>query len=149
MGRARWSRCPNAFNHINTWGAIFDELRPAVLQERELHQVAITIDNDMVAPAWSIDQGFFFFNEHFYILVMSSFLVDLLDALLLGRPANMTPLALGLHLSPTTPDYNGSPSAILLGRLWPQGIVSPTTIIFLDNLDRQLLHVRSIRIGLC
>ena len=67
-----------------------------------------------------------------------------MDALLLGRPANMMLLALGLHPPPTTLDHNTSPSAILLGRPWSQGVVSSTTIVFLDDLDRQLLHIGNI-----
>lgn len=70
--------------------------------------------------------------------------MDLLAALLLGGPAKV----LGLHPPPIALDHNASPSAILLGHPWPQGIVSSTTVIFLNNLGHQLPRIGNIHINL-
>jgi hypothetical protein len=51
-----------------------------------------------------------------------------------------------LHPPPTAPNHNASPPTILLGRQWPQGIASPTTVIFLDNLGCMLLCVGNTHI---
>jgi hypothetical protein len=74
--------------------------------------------------------------------------VYLLDGLLFNRPANMRLPALGLHPTPTAPDDNVSPSAILLGRSGLQDTISPTTVIFLDDVDHQLLSVGNVHINL-
>jgi hypothetical protein len=72
--------------------------------------------------------------------------VDLPNALLLVKPANMRLLALYLHQPSTAPDDNTPPSAILLGCPGPQTITSPTMVFFLDALERQLLRVGSVHI---
>jgi hypothetical protein len=101
-----------------------------------------------LVPAWYIDQGFLFFDRHFYIPATSPLLPDLLEALLVGGPAHMRFLALGSHPPSTAPGHSAAPSSILLGRPWPQCTVLSTTVIFMDGLGHQLFRIDHIYIGL-
>jgi hypothetical protein len=159
----------NALIYINTISAVFGRLCRAILQQQELHHIALApprhtgtvnnysdnfaanvppvdVTNETAAQAWSIHQGLLFLNGRLYTPATSPLQVDRLNALLLVRPANMRLPALYLHQPSTAPDNNAPPSAILLGRPGPQTITSPTTVIFLDALERQLLRVGSAHI---
>ena len=46
------------------------------------------------------------------------------------------------------PHHNAAQLGILLGHLWPQGMVSSTTVIFVDILGHQLLGIDNVYIGL-
>jgi hypothetical protein len=159
----------NALTYINTISAVFGRLCRAILQQQELHHIALApprhtgtvnnysdnfaanvppvdVTNETAAQAWSIHQGLLFLDGRLYTPATSPLQVDRLNALLLVRPANMRLPALYLHQPSTAPDNNAPPSAILLGRPGPQTITSPTTVIFLDALERQLLRVGSAHI---
>lgn len=130
----------SALNYVITIDIVFSHLCHAILQLQELCHIALTFGNGTTTPTWSIDQGLLFFDGRFYILVTSPLLPDLLKALLLGGPSHMRYLMLGCH-PPMTSHHNVTPSGILLGRAWPQGMVSHTMKIFLDDLGHQLLHI--------
>jgi hypothetical protein len=106
----------------------------------------IDVTNETAALTWSIDQGLLFPDGRLYTPATSPLQVDLLNALLLIKPANMRLPALYLHQPSTTLDDNTPPSAILLGRPGPQTITLPTTVFFLDALELQLLRVGSVHI---
>jgi hypothetical protein len=81
LNRANRAQCPNALDYIDTTNIIFEHLRRATLQQRELHNVAMAIADGATAPAWSIDQGLLFFDGHLYLPATSSLLPDLLQVL--------------------------------------------------------------------
>jgi hypothetical protein len=78
--RASKSRCPNTLDQFSSiYVPVFTKLCSATLQESELHHIAIAINNGSIAPAWSMDQGFHFFDRRLYIPATSPLLPDLLQ----------------------------------------------------------------------
>jgi hypothetical protein len=118
-----------------------------MLQHRELRHLTLAITQGTVAPAWSIDQGLLFFDGRFYIPDALPLLSDLLATISLGGHDNMRYLALDSHSPPMAPHHNSTPTGILLGHPWLQGIISSTMVLFTDGLGRQIFHV-NILIGL-
>ena len=59
-------------------------------------------------------------------------------------------LALSSHSLPTAGQHNGVPTSVLLGRPWLQGRrpIPSTTVVFLDNLSRQLVRIGNVHIAL-
>ena len=58
-------------------------------------------------------------------------------------------LAFGAHPPPTRGQHNGVPTSVLLGHPWMQGRpITSATVVFLDNLSRQLVCVDSVHIAL-
>jgi hypothetical protein len=58
-------------------------------------------------------------------------------------------LALGAQPPPTAAQHNGVPAYILLGRPWPQRRpITYTTVVFIDNLSRQLVRIDNVNITL-
>jgi hypothetical protein len=112
-----------------------------MLQHRELRHLTLAITQGTVAPAWSIDQGLLFFDGRFYIPDALPLLSDLLATISLGGPDNMRYLALDSHSPPMAPHHNSTPTGILLGHPWLQGIISSTMVLFTDGLGRQIFHV--------
>lgn len=143
------SRCPNALDQFSSISVpVFTELRDAVLQQRELRRIAIAIDDGSVAPAWSMDQGLLFFDGRLYIPAISPLLPDLLQIVKREGPAGWELIALGCHSTPTLAHHNTTPTGILLGCLWPTGTIPSVTMIFIDDLDRQLFRVDNVSIAL-
>jgi hypothetical protein len=52
------------------------------------------------------------------------------------------------HPTPTSANHNTTPTGILLGRTWPGDALHSVTVVFIDNIGRQLLCVDNIFIAL-
>jgi hypothetical protein len=117
MNRASRAGCLNALDHVDTTSSIFASLRRGVLQQQELRFISPNITNGTTAPTW-------------------------LQVLLQGGPTHMALPVLGYRSPSTTPQPNAAPTGIFLGSPWPQGsTVYPTTVVFINNLGRQLPRI--------
>nr|AWA44959.1 hypothetical protein LOC101753448 [Saccharum spontaneum] len=149
LSKASRACLPNALDFIDSSDIIFEHLHRAVLRQRELATIAMAISDGVEAQAWSIDQGLIFFDGQLYLPAASALLPDLLQALRQGGSANMELLALGAQPPPTAAKHNGVPAYILLGHPWPQRRpITSTTVVFIDNLSRQLVRVDNVNIAL-
>jgi hypothetical protein len=149
LSRASRACHPNALDYIDTTDVIFEHLCQATLRQQELRTIAMPIADGVAAQAWSLDQGLHFFDGRLYLPAASSLLPDLLQVLRRGGSASMELLALSAHPSATRGQHNRVPTSVLLGCPWLQGRpIKSTTVVFLDNLSRQLVHVDSVHITL-
>jgi hypothetical protein len=95
-----------------------------------------------------MDQGLLFFDGRLYIPAASPLLTDLLQIVKREGPAGWELIALGCHSTPTLAHHNKTPTGILLGCLWPTGTIPSVTIIFIDDLGRQLFRFDNVSIAL-
>jgi hypothetical protein len=139
--KASKSRRPNTLDQFSSiYVPVFTKLRSATLQERELHHIAIAIDNGSTAPAWSMDQGFLFFDRRLYIPAASPLLPDLLQIVRREGSGGWELIALRCYPTPTSANHNTTPTGILLSCTWPGGALPSVTVVFID-IGRQLLCV--------
>jgi hypothetical protein len=57
LNRANQARRPNALDYIDTTNIIFEHLRRAILQQQELHNVAMAIANGVAAQLGQSTRG--------------------------------------------------------------------------------------------
>ena len=81
LSRASRARHPNALDYIDMIDVIFDHMRQATLQQRELRTITMAISNGVAAQPWSLDQGLIFFDSWLYLPAASLLLPDLLYVL--------------------------------------------------------------------
>lgn len=104
--RAHRARRLNALDTFNNKGnIIFDHMRRAVREQRELRTVALAIANGQAAPAWSFDEGLIFFDGRLYIPSSSPLLPDILQIIHDEGPTSIEFASLGC--SPTTDNLPG------------------------------------------
>jgi hypothetical protein len=122
----------------------------AVADDNKLQIIFVTIELQVVALARSLQHDVILYNGRYFIPATSPLLKGVQESL---QPSPTAPQLLAVILptttsSPTTLDHNASPSVVLLRCPWPQGTASPTTVIFINDLDCLLLYVVNVHIGL-
>lgn len=82
------------------------------------------------AQAWSMDDNIIIFDGRFCLPTSSALQANLLETPC-GRSDHLQLLAVGLHTPLASPSAHYTfPSSVLMGREWPQCILSRATMVF-------------------